>query len=55
MFFWQRKYNWKTRVIKIRDDWGKLQKVEINLGEPIRTDLDLQEQLETTVIIRRLE
>jgi hypothetical protein len=56
MFFYQRKYSSiKTRIVKVRDDWGVLRKVEIIVAKPEPTDQELQEQLQSTVIVRRYD
>lgn len=55
MFFWQRKFKSKTRLIRMRDEWGQLQNYEINIDQAEPTDRELQEQLQTTAVIRRLD
>ena len=56
MFFFQRKYEWRSRVVSVRDEWGEVHKIEIPRGtETSMTDRELQEELQTTAIIRRIE
>jgi hypothetical protein len=53
MFFYQRKPKIQTRRIKIRNEWGELETHEINLLQ-FPTDKELQDQLQTTVLARRV-
>ena len=56
MFFFDRKYSKiETRVIRIRDEWGVMHRIEIIKGTPVPTDLELQDELKSTVVFRRLD
>jgi len=56
MFLFQHKYEWRLRVIALRNEWGELHKIAIKRGTEIpMNDRELQEQLQTTAIIKRTD